>query len=121
MAHFAKLNETNKVLRVEVVANAVITDDDGIEQEQLGIDFLTGLNNGVGWYKQTSYNGTIRKNFAGRDYVYDTIRDAFIAPQPFPSWTLDETTCKWIAPVAYPTDGKIYTWNEDTTNWTEVT
>jgi hypothetical protein len=120
MAHFARLNETNKVISVEVVVNDVITDSDGDEQEQIGIDFLTQHNGGVGWYKQTSYNGTFRKNFAGVGYTYDTTRDAFIAPQPFPSWTLNEDTCQYEAPVPYPTDGKNYTWNESTTNWKEV-
>ena len=121
MAHFARLNEINKVISVEVVANEVITDSDGNEQEQVGIDFLTQHNGGVGWYKQTSYNGTFRKNYAGVGYTYDPTRDAFIAPQPFPSWTLNEDTCQWDSPVPYPTDDKRYTWDETTTNWVEVT
>jgi len=120
MAHFARLNERNQVLNVEVVNNDVITDENGVEQEQIGIDFLTNLNNG-GWYKQTSYNGTIRKNFACKDYMYDTTRNAFIAQQPYTSWTLNETTCKWKAPTAYPDDGKNYYWHEDTTSWKEIT
>ncbi len=120
MAHYAKLNNQNKVLKVTVVANGVITDGDGAEQEQLGIDFLTKLNGGIGWYKQTSYNGTIRKNYAGINYEYDEQRDAFIAPQPYASWTLNETTCRWEAPVAYPDDGKNYEWDEATTNWKEI-
>ena len=120
MAHFAKLNETNKVISVEVVANEVITDGDGVEQEQLGIDFLTNLYGGVGWYKQTSYNGTFRKNFAGLNSTYNPSKDAFILSQPFPSWILNEDTCKWEAPVTKPDDDKIYGWDEDTTNWTEI-
>ena len=120
MAHFARLNKTNKVINVEVLMNDVITDADGVEQEQLGIDFLTDINNG-GWYKQTSFNGTIRKNFAGVDSIYDPSRDAFISVQPYTSWTLDETTCRWVPPIAYPDDGKYYNWNEDTTAWVEVT
>jgi hypothetical protein len=120
MAHFAKLDNSNKVIRVDVLSNVVITDENDVEQEQLGIDFLTNLYGGVGWYKQTSYNENFRKNFAGVDYTYDGIRDAFIAPQTYPSWTLNEDTCRWEAPIAYPDDGKGYIWDEATTNWVEV-
>jgi len=120
MAHFARLNEINKVISVEVVVNEVITDSDGNEQEQVGIDFLTQHNGGVGWYKQTSYNGTFRKNYAGIGYTYDATRDAFIAPQPFNSWILNEDTCQWDSPVPYPDDDKMYTWDEDTTSWVEA-
>ena len=119
MAHFAKLDATNNVIGVHTLNNIVITDSDGNEQEQLGIDFLTQLHGGTGWYKQTSFNNTFRKNYAGVGFVYDNIRDAFIAPSPYPSWTLNETTCQWEAPVAYPTDDKMYTWDESTTNWKE--
>jgi len=119
MAHFAHLNETNQVIRVSVVNNDVITDSDGNEQEQLGVDFLTQLNSGLGWYKQTSYNGSFRKNYAGVGFTYDSTRDAFIPPQPFPSWTLG-ADFTWDAPVAYPTDGLHYYWNEDTTSWVET-
>ena len=118
MAHFAKLNESNIITGVEVVVDSVITDGDGVEQEQLGINFLTQLYGGVGWYKQTSYNNTFRKNFAAVGGTYDAGRDAFIAPQPYASWTLNETTSKWEAPVAHPAeDGKFYTWNEASTKW----
>ena len=120
MAHFAKLDNGNKVIRVDVLSNVVITDENDVEQEQLGIDFLTNLYGGVGWYKQTSYNENFRKNFAGIDYTYDGIRDAFIAPQTYPSWTLNEDTCRWEAPIAYPDDGKDYIWDEATTNWVEI-
>ena len=121
MAHFAELDSTNNVIGVQVLNNEVIIDADGNEQEQVGIAFLTQLNGGVGWYKQTSYNGTFRKNYAGIGYTYDPARDAFIAPQPFNSWTLNEDTCQWDSPVAYPDDDKRYTWDEATTNWVEVT
>jgi hypothetical protein len=121
MAHFARLNEINQVLNVVVVANEVITDENGVEQEQLGIDFLTELNGGIGWYKQTSYNGAFRKNFAGKDSVYNTARDAFISLQPYTSWTLNETTCRWEAPIARPDDGKAYTWDEQNQAWVEMT
>jgi hypothetical protein len=121
MAHFAKLNNVNNVLSVEVVNNEVITDDNGNEQEQLGIDFLTQHNGGVGWYKQTSYNGNFRKNYAGIGYTYDPVRDAFIPPQPYPSWTtLNEDTCRYDPPTSYPEDGKRYEWDEATTSWKEV-
>jgi hypothetical protein len=121
MAHFARLDETNKVIRVSVVNNEVITDADGNEQEQVGVAFLTQHNGGVGWYKQTSYNGTFRKNYAGTGYTYDPTRDAFIAPQPYPSWTLNEDTCQWESPTPYPGDeDNHYMWDEETTNWKEV-
>jgi len=120
MAHFARLNATNRVIRVSVVNNDVVMDANGDEQEQLGINFLTTLNGGVGFYKQTSYNGTFRKNFAGTGYTYDTARDAFIPPQPYPSWTLNEDTCQYDSPVPYPTDDKNYEWDEETTNWKEI-
>jgi len=119
MAHFAKLDKLNIVLSVETVNNDVITDGDGVEQEQLGINFLTGLY-GEGWYKQTSYNGVFRKNFAGPGYRFDSIRDAFIEPQPYESWSLNETTCQFEPPVAYPDDDKIYEWNETDQTWDEV-
>ncbi len=119
MAHFAKLDDNNKVLAVHVVNNDVITID-GNESEQAGIDFLTGLYGHTLW-KQTSYNGTFRKNYAGIGYTYDAGRDAFIPPQPWASWTLNETTCQWETPVAYPTDGKIYGWFEPNQQWIEIT
>jgi hypothetical protein len=119
MAHFAKLDENNNVLAVHVVNNDVITID-GNESEQAGVDFLTGLHGHTLW-KQTSYNGTFRKNYAGVGYTYDTGRNAFIAPKPYSSWTLNETTCQWEAPVAYPTDGKQYGWFESNQQWIEIT
>ena len=120
MAYFAKLNGDNIVTTVEAVVNEVITDGDGVEQEQLGIDFLYSLHGNSGWYKQTSYNSSMRKNFAGVGFTYDATRDAFIPPQEYASWTLNETTCQWEAPVARPDDGKLYQWNEATTNWKEI-
>jgi hypothetical protein len=118
MAHFARLDEINKVIGVHVLNNDVITDDNGNEQEQVGVEFLTQHNGGVGWYKQTSYNGNFRKNYAGVGYSYDKSRDAFIPPKPYPSWVLNEDTCRWDAPVAMPDDDQRYTWNEDTQAWT---
>jgi hypothetical protein len=112
MAHFAILDESNIVTRVEVINNAVVLDGDDVEQEQLGINFLISLY-GAGNYKQTSYNGNIRKNYAGIGYTYDSGRNAFIPPKPYPSWTLVEDTCRWTAPVEEPDDNKVYDWNED--------
>lgn len=115
MAHFAELDENNNVLRVVVVANDVIIED-GVEKEQLGKDFCQQLFGG-NWI-QTSYNGTIRKNYAGTGYTYDMTRDAFIPPKPFNSWLLDDDTCLWHSPIPYPDDGDKYLWDEDTLSWT---
>ena len=115
MAHFAKLGVGNIIERVEVVSNDIAT------TEQAGVDFLNNLYNTRDVWKQTSYNGNIRKNFAGIGYKYDQTRDAFIAPKPFNSWILNETTCQWEAPVAYPDDGERYTWNETNQTWDLVT
>jgi len=128
MASFAKLNSNNIVERVESVVNEVIKDSNGVEQESIGINFLKTLYNepNANW-KQTSYNtqggihvlGGIpfRKNFAGKGYVYNENKDAFIPQKPYESWILNENTCLWEAPVPYPNDGKIYFWNEETQNW----
>jgi hypothetical protein len=117
MAHFARL-ENNIVTQVIVVANQDILDENGQESEQKGIDFCSNLLGGT--WKQTSYNGNIRKNYAGIGYTYDEGRDAFIAPKPYNSWLLDETKAQWKAPVDMPSDDKRYTWNEATTSWVEV-
>ena len=121
MAHFAKLGNDNIVENVIVVSNDIATN------EQAGINFLQNLYNDTATWKQTSYNtygnvhklgGTpLRKNFAGIGFTYDQTKDAFIPLKPFTSWTLNETTCRWEAPVAYPTDGQIYSWNETNQNW----
>jgi hypothetical protein len=121
MAHFAKIGKGSKVERVEVVSNDVAT------TEQAGVDFLNNLYGTNDIWKQTSYNtyggvhklgGTpFRKNYAGFGYKYDQTRDAFIPPQRFQSWTLNETSCLWEAPVAYPTDGQSYDWNETNQTW----
>jgi hypothetical protein len=128
MASFAKLNSNNIVERVESVVNQVITNSNGVEEEQLGIDFLKTLyNEPNAIWKQTSYNtnagvhslgGTpFRKNHAGIGYTYDSQRDAFISPKPFNSWILNESTCNWDAPVARPDDNNMYKWNEEILNW----
>jgi hypothetical protein len=126
MASFAKLGANGEVLQVVAVDNSVITDSNGIEQEKLGIDFLTELYNWPVW-KQTSYNtvanvhlsgGTpFRKNHAGIGGRYDSDRDAFIPKKLFASWTLNETTCQWEAPVALPDTENRYNWNEETKQW----
>ena len=123
MAHFAKLNNDNIVIDVQSVHNDTATD------EAAGITFLNNLYGTSDTWKQTSYNtkggvhllgGTpFRKNYAGIGDTYDQTRDAFIPPKPYSSWTLNETTCLWDAPVAMPNDGKYYIWNEDNTNWEE--
>lgn len=117
MAHFAKLDEYNTVTEVVVVNNNVITVN-GNESEQLGIDFLTNLF-GYNKWKQTSYNNNMRKRFAGVGYQYREDLDAFIMPKPFASWRFNESTCDWDAPVAMPTDGKDYLWDETSESWIE--
>jgi len=121
MAHFAKLGKGNKVIQVDVVNNNVAT------TEQTGIDFLNNFYGTNDVWVQTSYNtrggvhildGTpFRKNYAGVGWKYDQTRDAFILPKPYSSWTLNETTCNWEAPVAYPDDGQKYSWNETNQTW----
>ena len=116
MASFAKIGLNNKVIEVLSVHNNELLDSNGVEQENIGVDFLTKL---TGWaiWKQTSYNNNFRKNHAGIGYTYDEDRDAFIPKKPYNSWILNETTCLWEAPVAMPDDGQRYSWNEETTSW----
>ena len=126
MASFAKIGLNSKVIEVLSVHNNELLDANGVEQENIGIDFLTKL---TGWaiWKQTSYNtfggihtlgGTpLRKNHAGIGYTYDEDRNAFIPPKPYNSWTLNETTCQWEAPVALPDTENRYNWNEETKQW----
>ena len=122
MAHFARLDENNIVIRVHVVHNDVITKD-GKEDEALGVAFLTKLH-GAGTYVQTSYNSNFRKNYAGKGMVYDAVRDAFYpTTPPYASWTLNEDTCKWTPPTPRPEtveeNGRLdfYTWDEDNVEW----
>lgn len=119
MAHFAELDDNNKVKQVIVVHNNELLDELGNESEQKGIDFCINLFGGR-WI-QTSYNANFRKNFAGIDFLYDPIRDAFISEKLFESWILDEDTCNWVAPIPYPTDGKDYEWSEGNLQWEETT
>ena len=124
MAHFAKINESNIVTQV-----VVVNDSDG-DNDTDGQNFLNNLFKTTHTWKKTSYNtygnthrlgGTpYRKNFASVGFTYDSSRDAFIEPKPYNSWTLDETTCLWESPVAYPSDGKSYEWDEDNRQWVEA-
>jgi len=116
MAHFAKLDENNNVLAVHVVNNDVITID-GNESEQAGVDFLTGLHGHTLW-KQTSYNGNFRKQYASLGYTYDADADVFISIKPYPSWLLDENY-DWQPPTPKPTEG-FWQWNESTLSWVEI-
>lgn len=119
MAHFAKLDDNNVVLEVHCVHNNELLVD-GVESEAKGIEFLVSWSGGCTNWKQTSYNGNIRKNYAGIGYVYDDERDAFISPRPFTSWLLDEHTCQWNPPIPYPNDGNPYAWDESTLTWTAL-
>ena len=126
MAHFAKIGLNSKVIETVVVNNNELLDSNGVEQEANGVDFLTKL---TGWaiWKQTSFNtfagqhtlgGTpFRKNYGAIGFTYDEDRDAFIPPKLYNSWTLNETTCQWEAPVSHPNDGKQYQWNEVDQSW----
>ena len=123
MAHFAKIGLNNKVIEVHVVANDVLKDSNGIEHEINGIKFLTEITYWPIW-KQTSYNSTIRKNYAGPGYTYDEDRDAFIPLKPYNSWILNEESCRWDPPVVRPEltneeieDKRYYNWNEETKQW----
>jgi hypothetical protein len=119
MAHFAELDSSNVVKRVVVIANKDTSDANNNEVESIGVAFCQSLF-GSGTWIQTSYNSTIRKNYAGVGFSYRADIDAFVSPQPYPSWVLDMQTAKWSAPVAYPNDGKVYEWNEPTLSWVEI-
>jgi hypothetical protein len=117
MAHFAKLDSNNIVTQVVVVNNDILLKADNTESEYKGKTFLNSLFGSATWV-QTSYNGSIRKQFAGIGYKYDSTNDVFIKPQPFNSWTLD-SNFDWQPPVAYPSDYDTvgYQWNEDDQTW----
>ena len=131
MASFAKLNSNNIVTTVVSVVNEVIKDSNGVEQENIGIEFLKNLYGQETNWKQTSYNThggvhsnnktPFRKNHAGIGFQYDSQRDAFIPPKPYNSWVINEETCNWDAPIPLPSDASIdkrYIWNEETQSWT---
>lgn len=121
MAHFAQLDENNVVLQVIVVDNKDTADVNGVEKESIGIAFCEKLLGGT--WKQTSYNASFRKNYAGIGYSYNADIDAFVPPKPYDSWVLNEETAQWESPVPYPEDvgtpeePKLYTWNEETQEW----
>ena len=123
MAHFAEIDSNGVVQRVFVVANKDTADVDGNESEAIGVAFCQRLLGGN--WKQTSYNANFRKHYAGISYTYDAGRDAFIPPQPYPSWSLD-ADCNWQAPVPMPSDAgtgeppKMYSWDEAAGNWVVV-
>ena len=143
MAHFAKLDDGNIVIDVNVVNNETINNLPFPDSEPVGVAFLTEWSGGYSNWKQTSYNSAFRKNFAGIGYSYDPVLDAFVPPspypnwvlntetlqweppvappQPYPSWLLNAETNQWQAPIPYPTDGKNYSWNEETQQWVEIT
>jgi hypothetical protein len=117
MAHYCRLDENNIVTQVIVIDNKDTADANGVEKEYIGAAFCERLFGGT--WKQTSYNGNIRKNYAGIGYTYRSDIDAFTAPQPYASWTLNEDA-QWQAPTAMPTDDKMYSWDEATTSWIEI-
>jgi hypothetical protein len=116
MAYFAQLDENNIVVNIIKIDNSDCLLD-GIEDELTGISFCNLLIPGI-WI-QTSYNDRIRKNYAGIGYSYDPELDAFIPPQPFTSWSLNEDTCQWVPPVPKPNEG-YYSWDDETTSWKEL-
>lgn len=118
MAHFAKIDDNNVVTQVVVVDNKDTADASGVEKEHIGAAHLEKILGGT--WKQTSYNGNFRKNYAGIGYTFDSARDAFIPPKPFNSWVLNEQSCHWEPPVAMPSDGQMYSWDEQLSNWVVV-
>ena len=121
MAHFAKLDENNVVLEVNVVDNNVLNNLPFPESEPVGIAFLTEWSGGYTNWKQTSYNANFRKNFAGIGFTYNHDLDVFIVIKPYSSWVLDTNTCQWQAPVQHPNDGNIYFWDEPDQSWVKMT
>ena len=119
MAHFAKLDENNIVIAVHVVNNNVIANEDGTESEAKGILFLNTLHGRATWV-QTSYNNNFRKNYASLGYKFDFERDAFIPPQPYLSWVLNEDSCQWESPTPYPDVDNKYVWDEESQEWNNL-
>jgi hypothetical protein len=119
MAHFAEIDADKKVLRIIVISNLDTLDQDGNESEAVGVAFCQ-KNFGGDWV-QTSYNGTLRKQFAGVGFTYDATSDVFIAPQPYPSWQLNSQTHDWDAPTPKPDDGRRYIWDESLAAWRDIT
>jgi hypothetical protein len=120
MAHFAQLDGNNIVIQVIVVNNATINNLPFPDSEPVGVAFCQSLFGDTTVWKQTSYNANFRKNFAGIDFTYDPVLDAFIPPKPYPSWLLNTTKCQWEAPVPYPSDNGYYAWDETTQSWVPI-
>jgi hypothetical protein len=106
MSHFAKIDSNN------IVENVIVAEQDFINSGAVGDSFL---------WVQTSYNGNFRGKYASMGDTWDKVNEVFISPQPYPSWVLNETSCIYEAPVPYPTDDLMYSWDEDTTSWVETT
>ena len=121
MGNFAKLDDQSIVVDVIVVNNDTLDNLQFPESEAVGVAFLTEWSGGYTNWKQTSYNANFRKNYAGVGYTYDPVLDAFIVPKPYPSWLLNTETCQWEPPTPYPSDGNVYSWDEATQSWVEVT
>ena len=119
MAHFAQLDENNKVAKVIVINNNELLDENQSESETKGIEFCKSLFGQNTVWKQTSFNNKFRKNFAGVGYSYNEQKDCFIPPKPFDSWILNEQTCLWDAPQPMPINEKVYYWDEETISWKE--
>jgi len=117
MAHFAEIDSNGVVQRVIVVSNKDTADAYGVEKESIGAAFCERLFGGT--WRQTSYNGNFRKNYAGIGYTYNAALDAFVPPKPqnYPSWVLNPDTAQWETPVPMPEDGKMYSWDEATISW----
>jgi hypothetical protein len=117
MAHFAQINQSNIVLQVIVISDDDAPDPAPYHSEPYGQAFIHHILKLPGTWKQTSYNGSFRKNYAGIGYTYDEVRDAFIPPKPYNSWILNEDTCLWEPPLPYPSDGNLYDWDEEEQMW----
>jgi hypothetical protein len=120
MAHFAKLDQNNRVEQVVVIDNATIDDLPFPESEPVGIAFCQSLYGEDTVWAQTSYSASFRYNYASEGYTYDSLVEAFISPKPYPSWLLDTNTYVWTAPIPYPNDGKAYVWDEATQSWVDL-
>jgi hypothetical protein len=121
MAHFAQLDENNKVINIIVVHNNELLDQDGNEIEQKGIDFCKSLFGQDTRWIQTSYNAKFRKNYASGGGTYNQELNAFIAAKPYASWILNTDNCTWNPPIPMPVDDKVYSWDESTLSWNELT
>ena len=119
MANFAQIGLNNKVISVTSVDDSVITDSNGVEREDLGVDFLSNL---TGWaiWKRTFEDGSQRARYAGKGFIYNEEHDVFMFPKPHASWVIDTSDYSWKAPVPYPTDGEYYIWNETTGAWQDA-